>query len=89
MKLSVRKSAWHEAGVNYTQTELATQVCCEEMGSAWDGDFIGYGDREDGDAKGDRNINIYKFDTEEEIWLALPISYCPFCGTSVEVQHAS
>jgi hypothetical protein len=59
------------------------------MRVAWDGEFIGYGDREDGDTKGNKNINIYRFDSDEEIWSALPISYCPFCGASIEIQQVS
>jgi N-acetylneuraminic acid mutarotase len=89
MKLTVQKSAWREAGTNYSKTTLARQTCCAEMKAAWDDGFIGYGNHEDDDAQDNENINIYKYDPDEESWSALSIQYCPFCGASIEIVHAS
>ena len=57
------------------------------MRAAFDGEFIGYGDYVESDTQGDTNLNIYKYDLDKKSWSALPISYCPFCSASIEIQH--
>ena len=89
MKLTVQKSTWQDAGTTHTRTILERHTCCVEMQEAWEGSLIGYGNHEDDDTQDNRNVNIYKYDPDEENWSAISISYCPFCGASIEIHHTN
>ncbi len=87
MRLTVQHSDWDKVRSDYKRLDVIHTSCCEQMRAAFDGGFIGYNDHGECDTEENNNVNIYKYDSDEESWSALPISYCPFCSAPIEIQH--
>lgn len=88
MKLTVTRDTYQDAGRQVNRTVQVMQTCCSEMRAAWDSGFIGYGNPENDADQANRDVNIYKYDSDDESWSALSINYCPFCSAAIEIHHA-
>lgn len=78
---------WKKGDINSIAL-ISIVPCCDTMNSALDEDYIGFGEY-DSMLNNDANINIYHCSPYPEgaVWDVMPIIYCPFCATKIEITE--
>ncbi len=74
----------HKAADIYAVKQEPFEACCEEMGAAVDGGFVGFGDdKEDGHHRIPA-MCIYRYSCGFD---HMPIARCPWCGEPITVTE--
>ena len=64
------------------------KFCCPAMDDAYNGNAIGFGNREKDHPNRNKDINIYQAEVFPEgvSWSPQAITWCPFCSINVSVE---
>jgi len=88
MELKVETNSYIENEQSISKRRLVMTSCCDEMREAWNNGFISYGER-DGETEENTNVNIYKFDEDENVFSSFSIKFCPFCSTKIAITQTA
>jgi len=84
MKIFTMKVQYSDDIFEITETNFLP--CCKKVQEAWDSRFIGFGDF-DKNMNTINNVCIYTCSVYPEVVTheTMPITFCPFCGTKIEI----
>lgn len=71
----------------YQYNEKIDNFCCDDMENAYKEDFIIFGAKDDNWS--DKNINITHCSPwpDGASWSEMPISFCPFCASKIDIEN--
>ena len=83
----IKRKDLHKKGSIKSYLYTVLHWCCDDMKSAFDDDFICFGEYDSNGLNKDIDVNITKCSPYPEgaSWQEVSITFCPFCGKKIKI----